>query len=304
MSIPREEAFLQPPEAEITVFSELRVSDPLGPNALALMETRGGEVTYYNNWMAMTHVAYWNSSPADVNTTGEKVSDYLTQMNKRLRYNPGSSFLEQGGPFNGLRVETWNSQRAAATPDAADWGIDRYAGLTRDKICKVNSNYAGSGGVYSHEFGHNYQQVSGMDGGRNNTISKLLQGEYRRLRGADFTARTPEFERFAEDFKYFFGSDDVALVDNPQDDAKFPNDPKVGKQVRWPRQVTGLQALIRGAWPVYNWLKDKDIVQLHYYETDNCYRWERKTSWVTSQWEALLNGVFYRWDGQKWVVYT
>ena len=259
----------------------------------------GGETVYFNNWMFLTHVAYWDAHVSDAGITGEKVSDYLTEIQKNLVFPKATNFLEVGGPFNGLRIKTWNCQRAVKTADTIDWGIDKNAGLTLNKIIKVNSNYVSNGGIYSHEFGHNLHQVCGMDGYKRLPVSKHLEAAYGKLRGANFAARTPRNERFAEDFKYFFGTSGIANIDNPDDDANHPLHPQVGRQVKWARDVLGLKALIHGASPVFNRLKDKDIVEFAYYEKDNCYKWERKTSWFTSQWEAFLSGIFYKWDGQK-----
>lgn len=303
MQIQHEDFYKKPAEAAIADVPREGL-DPYGPNLLILSPRIGGETTYFNNWMHMTHVAYWNTNSGDAGITGEKVSDYMTEILKRLRLSGWAGFLEDGGPFNGYRVETWNHERAVNTPNTIDWGIEGYAGLTGGKITKIDSNSSKDGGVYSHEFGHNIHQVCGMDGSKNFLISQILRANYKRLRELDFTERTPEFERFAEDFKYFFGTNDVALIDNPKDDANNPLDPKVGRQVRWAREVSGLKSFIQGVWPVFNWLKDKDFSQFEYFINDGCFKWARKTSWVTSQWEAFLNGAFYRWDGQKWVVYT
>ncbi len=300
------QAFPSPVDSRESVTSTLEAGplDPLGPNVEWLATARGGQTTYHNNWMNLTHVEYWDGHEGDTGTTGATVSNYMTQVWRRLKFNAGSDFLEAGGPFNGYLIETWNHRRALVTPDALDWGIERFAGLTLRKITKANSHYASSGGVYSHEFGHNYHQTCDMVDGTKIAVGIRLRTEYKRLRGADFTTRTPETGRFAEDFKYFFGADGVAGVDDPNDDANHSADPNVGRQIRWARDVVGLGALVRGAWPVFRWLQDKDIPKFFYIEASDCFKWERKTSWFTSQWEAFLDGVFYRWDGSKWVVYT
>ena len=277
-----------------------------GPNLTAeFYGERAGQTTYFNDWMNFTHVAYWDKAQSDAGTTGSQVSDYMTQMWRRLKFSRGSKFLELGSPFNGLRIETWNVDRARRTSDSIDGGIDKYAGLCwQNKLIRVNSKYAGSGNVYAHEFGHNYHNSCDIKDRPKTRIGTYLGNEYNRLRSADFTSRTPRKERFAEDFKYFFGTDDVARKDNPDDDAAHPKKPNVGKQVRWARQVNGLEEFIRGAWPVYNWLKDKDVPKFAFLDTSTpWFRWERKTSWVTSQWEAFQDGIWYRWDGKKWVVY-
>ncbi len=277
-----------------------------GPNVLShYLNERMGETAYLNEWMKFIHVEYWNAAPGDTGVRGETVSDYMTQMWNRLKFQNGSQFLEIGGPFNGYRVETWHLTRAQNTPDTVDGGIDKYAGLTwSNKFTRVNSKYCKGGSVYAHEFGHNYHFCCGMFDNTKSQIGLALSNEFHRLRGSDFTGRTAKYERFAEDFKYFFGTNDVANIDNPDDDAAHPTHPQVGRQTRWPRNVTGLKSFIQGAWPIYNWLKDKDIVNFNYLEADNWFKWERKTSWVSSQWEAFVNGVFYRWDGSKWVVYN
>lgn len=302
MTTTKSEDFFKKPNADQSVIE----MNGEGPNFLSSFENlREGETPYYNNWMNLTHVEYWDSTPGDTGTTGERVSDYMTQIWKRLKFENGSQFLELGSPFNGLRIETWNVNRAIRTPDNIDGGIDKSAGLTWPyKLMRVNSKYCAGGGVYSHEFGHNYHFCCDIKDNSSTRIGSILGSEYNRIRGVDFTMRTKKYERFAEDFKYFFGSNDVANIDNPNDDAAHPTLPEVGKQVRWSRQVPGLKSFIQGAWPVFNWLKDKDIVNFNYLDADSWFKWERKTSWVTSQWEAFSGGVFYRWDGSKWVVYN
>lgn len=300
--IAQDEFFIKPQLGEMSI---LMVGE--GPNLISsFVYSAGGLKTYFNNWMNFTHIEYWGSAEGDTGIKGEKVSDYMTEIWRRIKFTNGSEFLELGGPFNGYRIETWKFERAQQTPDAIDGGIDKYAGLTWPpplKLTRINSKYCRNGSTYSHEFGHNYQFCCDMTEYSKTKVGAILNNEYTRIRGIDFTNRTPRIERFAEDFKYFFGTNDVALIDNPNDDAANPTQPNVGKKIRWPREVPGLRCFIQGAWPVFNWLNDKEIIQFNFLDDSSWFKWERKTSWFTSQWEAFADGIFYRWDGSNWVIY-
>lgn len=263
-----------------------------------------GETIYRNTWMNFTHKEKWFAYGGDTGISGPLVSDYYTQMLYRIRNGVYSTnFLDPDGPFNGLTVETWNSVLADVTSDSIDWDIEHQAGLTNYSGTKINHQYA-SKGTYSHEQGHLYgwKMDYGYDGIKrllapSRPVSVELVKIYRNIRGIDFTSRTPEPERYAEDFKYFFGADGVAGVLNSDDDAN--NAGTVGRQVRWAKDIVGLKEAIQFSWPVYTWLKDKSFSSFSYISDWRQYQWYNQSY---SRWECYCYGRFYVWSNNVWVL--
>lgn len=263
-----------------------------------------GDLVYKTNW-GLTHIEKWWDHPGDTSVVGSVVCDYMAQIWRRLQAGLGTTLMEANGPFNGHVIETWHSIRADNTYDAIDWDIEHSAGLTTFHNTKVNHAYA-SQKVYSHEFGHNHAQSMGLnwDGQKNFSVTncqvtEAIKKEYRRLRSADFTNRTNETERWAEDFKFFFGCDGVALVRDWADDADCVN--LVGRQVRWMDEIHGLKNLMQYAWPVYDHLKSVNIANFDFLDTvgEGYYRWLNLS---TNLWECYFNGAFYKWQyvNNKW----
>lgn len=266
---------------------------------------------YYNNWLNL-HCVTYEKTLGDSGTTTTQLSDWYSQIFFRLINgvdNGWNIFLAHNGCFNGAIIEVWNSVLANETDDSIDWNIEHYGGLTSNKINKINHQHCNCKTV-SHEIGHIQHQQIGLEwDGKidfitpTKTVSQGLLNCYRVIRGQDFTARTNECERYAEDFKYYFGADGCALIDDYNDDAANPS--LVGKQVRWAKDVVGLKELIQAAWPVYNRLKDYHVTNFAFYVSEKKVQWYKwwvvNGQWV-GQWECFFNGKFYRWSSSGWVV--
>jgi hypothetical protein len=254
--------------------------------------------------MNVTHIEHYGMSQGDT-IPGPVVTNFIETIWAHLRANTGLYYMQKDGPFYGYRVETWHKSRVA------QGGVDKHAGLTGPMHTRVNgnylvdSNYEGMtpgvhGGVYSHEFGHNYHFACKMEwDGKTSFIAKhdlakVFIAIFRRLRAGDFTPDTNEVERFTEDFKYFFGTNGIAGKKNFGDDA---NKPKY--KVRWAKDIIGLKEFIQGMWPVFHWLRDSQFRNLTYNETKKFFQWERHVGDNKYNFEGFVNG-FYQWDGAKW----
>lgn len=252
--------------------------------------------------MGLKYTEYWYSYAGDTGTVGQIFSDWMTQTYNRLCDGvSASNFLEVGGPFNGCNIEVWHSNRAETTDDGFDWNIEHYAGLTNLSGIKINHQY-GNKGCLAHEFGHYYGFKVGYDPDNYASLPGVARGlidEYNKLRGNEFTNRTNKYERYAEDFKFFFGADGVSGIRNPDDDANHPN--LAGKNVRWADEVNGLREFIQYSWPVFNWLKDKSFSNFSYNHDGKYFIWYRSTWWFGGQWECFIAGKFQFWNGSSWV---
>lgn len=267
-----------------------------------------GQKTLSDPALQVTHTEYYEAAEGDA-IHGKTVLQFINQIWGRLKYPNGSNFLEQGGPFKGYKIATWHKNRVA------EGNIAGHAGLTGPLDTRINGNYLSDsgygtsgasgvfGGIYSHEFGHNYHFMCDMrwDGKihfvTTNPISQLLIDTFRRLRGSDARPpKTNEVERFTEDFKYFFGTDNIAGLRNKNDDAQTV------AGVRWADMVTGLGPFIRGMWPVFRWLNGHQVRNFSYNEKDGTFTWERHLGGGHYRWERFFNGVIFRWDTVSWQV--
>lgn len=242
--------------------------------------------SYYNNWMNMTHKEFYLSSPGDTGLNGIKVSDFLTDIWNQLKYPNGSNFLESGSALNGLLVESWHFDIASRVMDTVDGGVEHVAGHALPWIIRIACTGAKDyGGVMSHEFGHQYENALKTTA----TIGAHLKTTYRALRQVDFTARTPEPERYAEDFRYYFGVTGIRGNLNKEDDFYV-----TGGKVRHPDKVAGLKGFLRGSWPVYNYLRNRSYTN---------YQFNLEFAWFTNnRWEKFnpADGFFYWHDGKVW----
>lgn len=206
-----------------------------------------GQTSYTNAHLGVTHVGYWNTHPGDV-IPGERVSDFIGQAWNRLAAGCSNvGYLMDGGPFKGLQIHTWNPYH----PEVGS--IRNYAGLTYTDRPLIEINQASANeGTYSHEFGHHYAKFAYAS-----PAGAEIYGIWLALRGQDFTQATPEAERFAEDFRFYFGADGVAGSLNPGDD-------HYTQGRRHPDAVPGMKQLIKYAWPVAHYLKGKRHEALSY----------------------------------------
>ena len=245
--------------------------------------------SYYNNWMNMTHHEYYKNSPGDTGITGIDASNFMTDIYNQLKYTNGPTFLEKESPFNGYLMESWHVDIARTVLDTNDWGIEYFAGLTGPWRTLINCKGPGSyGSVVSHEFGHQYQNSIKA----NTSIGGLLRAKYTALRQADYTANTPEAERFAEDFRYFFGVTGIRGNLSPNDDYY-----KTSGKVRKPDAVAGLKDLMRGSWPVYNYLHTRSFTSFSY-NNASWFQW-----YANNRWEAFSasDGIYYWHNGKQWI---
>lgn len=252
-----------------------------------------GTKTYYNNWLNLTTKEFWLNYEGDTGATSVQVADYFAQIYWRLVGAGGDYYRYSNGPFNGLTVETWNRDRSDM-PNVGSSNLKNYGGLTPNWENKmyVNSACGDLKGTYSHEFGHHYAYWSGVFNDLlPSQVGYDLYKTFERLRLQDTTNRTNLVERFAEDFKFFFGADGVVGVRNPQDDAALN-----GK--RWPDQVPGLKFFIKGMFPVYNHLKDRQYTNFQYYDAGEFW-WKLGGVWQ----KYAGDGWFYYWSGTSWVKY-
>lgn len=276
------------------------------PSPVATESLKSRETPYLNTWMGMTHIEYWNANPGDT-MSGEKVSDFMTQMWNRLKYPAGFNYLEKGGPFQGYKIHTYHPSRAAAEGGLSS----RDAGLTDWQRSRINAAHLVDltygtgkdilGGIYAHEFAHNYHMACGLhyDGKVNFLIyddaARALADIYRKMRAGDFTANTNEVERMTEDIKYFFGTDHIAHSLNKGDDAYL-----TGGKVRWAKDIKGLELFLRGMWPVYSWMRDKKFRNFTYTHANGLFQWDRLLGGSDYRREKFDNGMLYRFDGHNW----
>jgi hypothetical protein len=245
--------------------------------------------SYYNNWMNMTHKEYYKSSPGDTGLNGIQISDFLTEIWTELKYPAGSNFLESESFLNGLTVESWHIDIARQVLDTNDLGIEHYAGLAIPWRILISTNGPGSyGGTVSHEIGHQYQNSITKN---NTSIGSYLKNTYKTLRQVDFTANTPEFERFAEDFRFFFGVKGIRGNLTSTDDHYTS-----GGKIRKPDAVKGLKELMRGSWPVFNYLRNRNFTNYAY--KDSSFTW-----YANNRWECFnaVTGGFSWHNGKEWV---
>ncbi|MBY0574340.1 MAG: hypothetical protein K2P84_11725 [Undibacterium sp.] len=244
---------------------------------------------YYNNWMNFSHREYYLSTPGDTGLNGEQASNYLTEIYTQLRYTNGPTFLEKGSAFNGYLMESWHVNVARYVLDNTDWGIEYAGGLTNPWRTLINTNGPGNyGGVVSHEMGHQYQNSIYTT----SVAGSFLKSAYARLRQADFTSATNAAERFAEDFKFFFGVNGTRGHLDPHDDYYTTS----GK-VRHPASINGLKELMRGSWPVFYYLNGRSFTNISYNNV-NWFQW-----YANNRWEAFdaLSGAYSWHNGKQWV---
>jgi hypothetical protein len=182
--------------------------------------------TYYNNWMNVHITEFWINSPGDVYGRLEDVSDWLTQINTRI----GKPKLLAGLNISLLSKMPSNNAGESLNPE-----------IRMSRIgCTDSSGMFNFERPFSHEVGHIFHQRLGIqysgkpvlqNGIATTAAAQQILNEYRNLRSIDYTSRTPEVERFAEDFKWFFGSNGAINDPTHQDDfylgtARAPYDVK------------------------------------------------------------------------------
>jgi hypothetical protein len=240
-------------------------------------------------WMNFTCREYYLNSPGDTGMTGQTALQMLMQIQSRLKFPSGPDFMEGGGPFKGYTVEVWHESVSRHVMDERDWGIEHYAGLTRDNLTRISGPTYATANVLSHEFGHRYQNACNP----NSMVGGILKNEYARLRGFDFTTRTTDVERFAKDFRFFFGANGSVATVDADDDCNLPS--VDGKKIRHPSAVPGLMQLMRGSWPVYFYLSARQFVSFSYNDTTSEFQW-----YANGRWERFVNGQFIAYDGHSW----
>lgn len=238
--------------------------------------------SYFNNWMDIEFNVY-PLNDLRVYPDPMELSDWLTEV-----YNVYSHNLPIFQKLN--RIDVWDTDR----PDCPS--IKNYAGLCYpDGHIELAHTYTHKG-TLSHEFGH-WVSMGTMVAPWGDSHGKMMWDLYVGLRGQDFTSRTPSEERWAEDFRNFFGCLDVRGVINPDDDCLHPD--LVGKKVRSPFEVNGLKDFMYGfKQPLDFWRKNGSISSVTY--NSGCWMWKRKYWWLLDRWESFMGGTFYYWNGSAW----
>jgi len=242
-----------------------------------------GREKYTNEWMTVDFNSYW------LNSVGETyhpmiLSDWMTE----IYYSYSHNWMA----FDKLReINVWSPYRT----DCPE--IKNYAGLTYyDGHIDINQNYINKG-TLSHEFGHFVAFANDMGDWADQYGQKMWK-LYTDLRGRDFTANTNAGERWAEDFKFFFGCIGVKGVVERNDDSNT-----YGSSVRKPNNVEGLENFIRyfcAVLPYWRRIKSITLANVSYNPNTRVWMWSRPTYWF-QQWECFQDGKFYVWQNNTWV---
>jgi hypothetical protein len=244
-----------------------------------------GQEKYTNTWMTVDFNVYWLNAPSEC-VPPQTISDWMTEI--YYVYTPNWTAFDKLQSIN-----VWNIGRS----DCPE--IKNYAGLCYpDGRIDIAMQFCNPGTI-SHEFGHHVAFANGM-GDWADDMGKKMWSFYGQVRGQDFTAATPRDERWAEDFRYFFGANSVRGVLGEGDDYYKGT-------ARHPDTVTGLKTFIKDFHRVLSYWRRVGSITLAnatYNPSSGCWMWSRTTWWFFQQWEAFVDGKFFQWQNNKWVEMT
>lgn len=231
---------------------------------------------YFDNYLKYTIKEFYLNSIGDTKPN-YIVVNYLNQIFNRLNL---GSYDYYRGVFENALVETYNMGRYDSY-DAMNYYGTQPAAYTNGKSIRFNSKYFSANSL-SHEMGHLYN-FSWRNGSK---IGEQLWQFYKDIRQQDFTINTPELERFAEDFKSLYGSDEVVGKLSANDDGK-----------RKPQDITNYWLFMKSLYPVAKRLEDGRYQNIQI--VNNILMWQRDDVW-----ECFSgSGNFYYWKNGVWSLY-
>jgi hypothetical protein len=108
---------------------------------------------------------------------------------------------------------------------------------------------------------------------------------YTQLRGSDFTQATPSEERWAEDFRFFYGCDSIRGIKRSNDDGK--------------RSPLGLSTFIGNFKYVLDYWRSNGAPSTASYEAE-VWSWSKRIWWWT-EYYYFANKTFYKWSKNQWI---
>lgn len=225
----------------------------------------------FSHWTGCIWKEHWWSYGGDSGISFSNVSEIFGTIFDRL----GENGFNYNGVFNNYTVETWSTVRSDCPPELLS-----KAGLTYplQRLTRINPNYDWS--VYAHEFGHEYHlRCKMLNQHERNVIGDILTSKFNSLRPSKCMSQE---ERFAEDFKYFFGLYGYGQQGNKDYDAPA-------------HLVPGLKVFIQGCFPVSQYLGNNTFYDFSYNPSNFMFMW-----WKDNRWECFYLGHFYFWNG-SWV---
>jgi hypothetical protein len=188
-------------------------------------------------------------------------------------------------PYGLQSITIWNTDRKDCP------SIKNYAGLTHwDGRIELAHNYANKA-TLAHELGHwaamgNKIHTDGDFAGR--AVWEL----YLSKRGNHTTQYTNIEERWAEDFKAFYGPG----IDPNDDCYKTEFTGKIPPAT----EVIGLREYFAGLPYVLKHIRANPNIRDLTHTT--FYKWFKPSFLWFGQWEAWHENKFWRWDGSKWLM--
>jgi hypothetical protein len=226
----------------------------------------------YTSSLGFTWTEKYNYYPGECGYTSQTVESAMQLIKGRLE----EQGCYYGDLFPNYKIETWSTVRSDCPKE-----LFPKAGLTYPlaRLTRLNPNYDFA---VTHEFGHEYAlRCKMLDANETSQLGKELSNIYIKIRPSQCM---PQEERFAEDFKYFFGDPSSFGAVGIKDTDKHA------------KEIIGLKHFIQACWPVTRYLSGKTYNYLQYTQNQYMMQW-----YTNNRWECFYLGYFYYHDGSKWV---